>query len=113
MDNIDLSKGTFYIDGEPFGEISEAKFTAEPDDVDHAIDALKPLFSANSEFSCTLKMACDAYTRFVHAVTGIMTYLKETCPNRRVVHLAFRARKNRTMKKNYNRMIRICEKRGY
>lgn len=109
---ITLSSGTLYINGEKMGEVSEAEFTTEPneDELLGFADDLKLLAHASEEITISAKMATDAFTRFVHVINGIDKYMRETCPNRKVVHLAYRARKLRTRKKNYRRMIRICEK---
>ena len=109
---ITLDSGTLYINGEKMGDVSNVDFTAEPneDELLRFADDLKVLASASNEVILTTKMAADAFARFCHVVTGIERYMKDTCPNRKVVHLAYHARKARTRKKNYCRMIRICEK---
>ena len=81
--------------------------TEEPEMID---ESFKVLSNAFGEFSCSLKMATDAFTRFVHTITGIEDDLYSNCPNKRVVHLARYAKKPRVRKKNYNRMIKIAEK---
>ena len=47
-----------------------------------------------------------------HMLMGIEKRIIELCPNKRVVHLAYHAKKRRARKKNYNRMCRIVEKLG-
>jgi hypothetical protein len=82
-------------------------FTEEPEMFN---ESFKLLGKASAEMSCSIKMATDAFTRFVHLICGIKDDLESKCSNRRVVHLSKYARKNRTRKKNYNRMIRIVER---
>lgn len=104
-DNFKLGAGSLYINGEKFTEISEAEFTTEP-----SADDLSVLSRSFSEVSFSTELVANAFTRFIHAISGITQYLKDICPNKRVVHLAFHAKKERTRKKNYGRMIRICER---
>ena len=111
-ENIILGGGTLYINDEKFGEISEANCTVEPDEFVDMVNGMTKLCMASEEANLSFKMATSVFTRFAHVVTGIDKYMRETCPNRKVVHLAYHARKARTRKKNYRRMIRICEKHG-
>ena len=110
---ITLGPGTVYINGEEFGGISEAECTVEPDDVDvlqHMRNNAALLANAAMDVTFSAEMAAKAFTRLCHVMTGIDKYLRETCPNRRVAHLARYAKKRRVREKNYKRMIRICEK---
>lgn len=107
-----LSGGTVYIGGELFGTATEIAYTEEDDrvDFDQCAETVVKMGAATQSFSCTVEMASDAYMQFVHTLLGIDLALAEMCPNRRVVHLAKHAKKKRIRKKNYKRMIRICEK---
>lgn len=107
-----LSGGTLYIGDELFGDVTEINCTEEDDrvDFDQCAEQVVKLGAASREWSATVKMASDAYIQFVHTLLGIDLALTEMCTNRRVVHLAKHAKKKRTRKKNYKRMIRICEK---
>lgn len=109
-----LSGGTVYINGELFGTATEISCTEENDrvDFDQCVEPVIKFGEASQEFSCTVKMASDAYMQFVHTILGIDRALVEMCPNRRVAHLAKHAKKKRTRKKNYRRMIRECERLG-
>lgn len=89
--------------------ISTVPETTSDDFVD-MVNGLTRVGIAAREAGIQLKMAMSVFTRLAHVITGIEKHMKETCPNRRVVHLAYHARKLRTRKKNYRRMIRICEK---
>lgn len=109
-ENITLGPGTVYINGDELGNISEANCTVEPDEFVDMVNGMTKLYIATKEASLSFKMATSVFTRFAHVITGIDKHLRETCPNRRVVHLAYHAHKLRTRKKNYRRMIRICEK---
>lgn len=111
----DLTNGTLYFahSGEPIGKVLGAELVENCDDridYDQCAELVVKMWSATQSFSCTVEMASYEYMRFAHAVLGIERALAEMCPNRRVVHLVKHARKKRTRKKNYKRMIRICEK---
>ena len=110
---ITFGPWTVYINGEEFGEISDANCTVEPDDVDvlqHMRNKKALLAHAEMDVTFSAKVASKAFTRLCHVMTGIDRYLIETCPNRRVAHLARYAKKRRVREKNYKHMIRICEK---
>lgn len=109
-ENVKLGEGTLYIKGEEIGNVQEAEFTEEPDEMREFVDGLWNLTMAGQEFSCTIEMATDAYVKMTHALLGIDKYLYENCSSRRVAHLARHARKMRTRRKNYKRMIKLCEK---
>lgn len=111
-DRIEFCKGTVYINGEHFCDDVEIRCAKEPDPLVEFDRVVYQIGQAAQEFTCSIKMATDAYVRFAHAMLGIDLALAEMCPNRRVVHLAKHAKKKRTRKKNYNRMIRECERRG-
>ena len=111
-----LSGGTLYFahTGEPIGTVTEITSVEEDDrvDFDQCAEQVVKLGTASQEFSFTVKMASDAYVQWVHTLLGIDLALTEMCPNRRVVHLARHAKKKRTRKKNYRRMIKECERLG-
>ena len=107
-DNILFGPGTLYANERIFGEVKDLT-VKEPEYVEDR-PMMFSFARACDSMNVSCKMATDAFTRFVHVISGIDRHLKDTCPNRRVVHLAYRAKKSRVRKKNYNRMIRICEK---
>lgn len=43
-------------------------------------------------------------------ITAFYNNVAKTCPNRRVIHLALHAKKERTRKKNWNRAIKILRR---
>ena len=109
--NIELKAGTLYVNDEKFCEIGE--FT-----VDNAVDNAEENFlivhqfdrfsQATGEVALYVKIAGMAFVKLIHELTGYDKYLRETCPNRRVVYLAYHAKKARARNKNYKRMMRIC-----
>ena len=107
--NMAFGTGTLYINGEEFGGIIDANVTYA-EDFGEAAELVRTIGATSSEFSCTIKMATDEFVRLSHALLGIDKALAESCPNKRVVHLAHHAKKKRIRKKNYNRMIRMCER---
>lgn len=113
-DRIQLGPSTLYFahSGEPLGTVTEIRSLDEDDEFERCIDSVEALNLAGEGFSFSVKMASDTYVRLAHLLLGIDKALAEMCPNRRVVHLAKHAKKKRTRKKNYKRMIRICEKKG-
>lgn len=113
----DLSNGTLYFahSGEPIGKVIEVESIESCDDridFDRCAEQVVKLGAANHGFSFTVKMASYEYMRFAHAMLGIERALIEMCPSRRVAYLAKHAKKKRTRKKNYHRMIKECEKLG-
>ena len=84
--------------------------TSTQEDIRIIESDLKKVSHSLGKMWFSVKMSIDAYTKFIHTVLGIKTELEDRCPNRRVVHLSRHARKVRTRKKNYNRMIKIAEK---
>lgn len=57
-------------------------------------------------FECVCKLSEEA----AMAIFGIRDAVLKCCPNKRVTHLASRAKKSRTRKKNLRRAIKILEK---
>lgn len=55
---------------------------------------------------CTIQLSNEDYMK----IFGIYDSMLQMCPNKRVVHLVEHARKPRTRKKNFNRVIKILEK---
>lgn len=63
---------------------------------------------------CTIdKLAFEGRCRLAQeafmTIVGIRNQVIEHCPNKRVSHLAFHAKKARTRKKNFHRAIKILE----
>ena len=109
MGNIEFDSGTLYIlnpngDYESFGNITEAEeLTCSEFADDQSYISLSDL-SASFEFVARLSKEA------IMALYGIREAVLRCCPNKRVVHLAFHAKKPHTRKKNFNRAIRILEK---
>lgn len=69
---------------------------------------LKTVFSEELTFS--IKMVGQAAQRALDALLGVTKAVLELCPDKRVVHLAKHARKERTRKKNRHRAYRLMMK---
>ena len=105
--NIELGAGTLYVNDEKFCEIGE--FTVDNAEENFLTDHQLDRFSqAMGEVALYVKIAGMTFTKLIHELTGYDKYLRETCPNRRVVYLAYHAKKARARDKNYKRMTRIC-----
>ena len=100
---------------------SDAKmYIAEPDDSYTLLNSIQnldisyadncgefPSFSFTDELS--FEGTCRLSKEATMALFGIRDAIINCCPDKRVVHLALRAKKARTRKKNFNRAIRILE----
>lgn len=99
------------------GEVTDVFYVAYPTDADIAeIESAtekwlceNPFIKLNGAFadlSCTIRAATDTMAHLL----GITRKVFETCPDRRVVHLAGHGRTWRTRKKNVRRAFKILEK---
>lgn len=116
-DNIHLGPGRLFI-GTPDGaeylgnvyelETVESTYDMEPWPKEN------PFLTAmdTAELTCSLKMAAQSIQKIIDAMLGITKAVLELCPDKRVVHLARHARKERTRKKNRRRAYRLLMKEG-
>lgn len=110
MASIDFNPGTLYIlgpngDYKTFGNIAkveELTYSEFDDDITY----ISSFDTAASSFECIAKLSKEA----IMTLFGFREAIIRCCPNKRVVHLAFYAKKPRTRKKNFNRAIKILEK---
>lgn len=109
MVSIDFSPGTLYILGpngkyETFGNVTKVEenltYSEFADDMTYTSSV-----DTAASFECIAKLSKEA----IMAICGIREAVLRCCPNKRVVHLAFHAKKPRTRKKNFNRAIKILE----
>lgn len=113
--NIQLGAGKLFISTgdencELLAEISEeSELTVEVGDDSMPTDGVIKAFNDLGEITLTATISWDELMDAVYRVTETVF---NTCPNRRVAHLAKHARKERTRKKNLRRAFRIAEKRG-
>lgn len=63
-----------------------------------------------NHFMVTIKETIDNIVNLALFLGDMDSDLRKKCPNKRVVHLAYHAKKERTRKKNLARMIKIIEK---
>lgn len=109
MANINFSPGNLYVLGpnenyEIFGNIAKIEELASYSKFDD--DAPFSSFDMASSFECIAKLSKEA----IMTLFGFREAILRCCPNKRVAHLAFHAKKPRTRKKNFNRAIKILEK---
>lgn len=107
MANVDFSPGSLYIIEPTKSPEPIEPIVAEIASFDYANDmtCISFLDMAAASFECTAKLSREA----IMAIYGIREAVLRCCPNKRVVHLAFHAKKPRTRKKNSNRAIKILE----
>lgn len=84
------------------GHVTELECTAEDNDISVPIASLTDL---EASFTTVAKLTKD----IILAMTGMYQEVIESCPDKRVAHLALHAKKARTRKKNRNRAFRILE----
>lgn len=109
MASTDFSPGILYILGsnekyEAFGYITKVEENSTYSEFTDDITYTSSVDTAAS-FECIAKMSKEA----IMAICGIREAVLRCCPNKRVAHMAFHAKKPRTRKKNFNRAIRILE----
>lgn len=111
MTSINFNPGALYIlgpngDYKTFGNITKIEECASYSEFDNDITYMPSFDMTSSYFECTAKLSKEAImTLFSFREVIIRCY-----PNKRVVYLAFYAKKPRTRKKNFNRAIKILEK---
>lgn len=109
-DNIKLNSGQLYFI-EPDGSTSllghvihtSVECPAEDNDISVPVASLADL---EASFMAIAKVSKEAML----AITGMYQAVVNSCPDKRVAHLALHAKKPRTRKKNLNRAIKILER---
>lgn len=111
----DFNPGTLYILNEDGSykeliQINDSEIESVKNDVTvcEAYKTVSNLANIGASFECLARVTREAFL----AMTGIKDAIIQTCPNRKVVHLAMYSRKKRTRKKNFNRAIKILEEIG-
>ena len=113
--NIQLGPGRLFIEGpdgpEYLGSVYEldttdCTFEKEPWPKENPF--IKTGLSET--MTCSIKMVGQAAQRALDALLGVTKAMLELCPDKRVVHLAKHARKERTRKKNRRRAYRLLAK---
>ena len=110
MANINFSPETLYVLGpnenyETFGNVSKIEELASYSEFDDDVTCISSFGMTSSYFECIAKLSKEA----IMTLFGFREVILRCCPNKRVVHLAFHAKKPRTRKKNFNRAIKILE----
>ena len=116
--SIKLGKGSLFIgrpdEPEHLAEVYELE-TVETFDPGEEWPKENPYIQRGltGTMTCCIKMvgqAAQRAQRAVYALLGITEAVLELCPDKRVVHLAKHARKERTRKKNRRRAYRLMMK---
>ena len=109
-----LGIGTMYLGDETLGVLKELGLATE-DPVDESIKTIINRLDEGASFTGYLKLGRTngkSELAVWHMLMGIEKRIMELCPNKRVVHLAYHAKKQRARDKNYKRMCKIVEKLG-
>lgn len=115
-DNMHLGPGRLFI-GTPDGpEFLGNVYELEEEDIapEEQWPKVNPFITAPhmAELTCSLKMTAQSIQKLIDAMLGVTKAVLELCPDKRVVHLAKHARKERTRKKNRRRAYRLLMKEG-
>lgn len=96
-----------YIDANEKHGISELTTTLEPVE-EYVRENIKLDLSTdpNASFTAT----CKVNKWILLKLLGVSSWVLDNCPNKRVVHLAKYARKEKTRSKNFKRAIRLIAK---
>ena len=84
------------------GHVTYVECSAEDEDISVPVASLTNL---EASFTAIVKASKEAML----AITGVYQAVINSCPNKRVAHLALHGKKARTRKKNRNRAFRILE----
>lgn len=90
----------------PIIALGDVNPTEDVETVTYADDQQYITTDSFEDFVCTIQLSNENYMK----ILGIYNDMLYMCPNKRVVHLTKHARKLRTRKKNFNRVIKILEK---
>lgn len=93
---------TYTIDGNELHGIPDFECTFEP-----VAEYVKDTITLDSP---TLTAECKLNKWLIYKLIGVYDWVLNNCPNKRVVHLAKYARKQKTRSKNFNRAIRLIGK---
>ena len=90
----------------PIIALGDVNSTEEVETVTYAGDQQYITTDSFEDFACAIQISNANYMK----ILGIYNEMLDMCPNKKVVHLTKHARKLRTRKKNFNRVIKILEK---
>lgn len=96
---------TYTIDGNEYYGIPDFECNFEP-----AVDYIRENISLDQTGSMTFTARCRLNKWLIYKLIGVYDWVLNNCPNKRVVHLAKYARKQKTRSKNFNRAIRLIAK---
>lgn len=91
---------------------------AEPKTLEEALAELAELFrpvveAAVEIITPIIKSIAEALPPIIETIVDVMAQIIELYPNKRVVHLAKHARKERVRKKNINRILKWYARSGH
>lgn len=101
----DIKDCTIYIDGNEYHGIPPFEATLEPVE-EYVQDNIKFRMNSPSSFTGTCKINKFTLMKLI----GVYSWVLDNCPNKRVVHLAKYAKKEKIRNKNFNRAIREIAK---
>ena len=105
---INLGPGTLYFEGKPIADVDEVT-------VDNNILMFDRERHERIHFPTERGATCEFKCRFskedLITLFGIKRHVFTCCPNKRVVYLSKHSKRHRTRKKNFNRAIKILERR--
>lgn len=105
-EKITFGPGTIYIDGNEFAGISD--FSVEQEEFDEAANqAIRFNINESSVLSGTISLNMWQ----LYNAIGYIQWLKDNCPNKRVIHLIKHGKNKRVRWKNFIRAGRIVERR--
>lgn len=103
-----LKQEIIFLDEKMYFSTMHSYFpVAEEDETTiHADDQQYVATDSFGDLECTIRLSNENYMK----IFGIYNSMLNMCPNKKIVHLAENARKPRTRKKNFNRIIKIVER---
>lgn len=88
------------------GRLTGIKEVMVDEPEEKALQTISPI----EELSASFKLVGKNAEKMVLIFSGLYDAVLSACPDRRVLHLTKHARKERTRKKNLNRIFRMLEK---
>lgn len=107
----ELGSGQIFIGKERLASIDLAEFTTEIEDMINQpciIDFDKSHEASFTGYLIAGRGNGKSGLAIAHLLMGIDKTLRDLCPNKRVIHLAYKHKRWRTRNKNYKRMIKLA-----
>lgn len=108
--NDSIIPGVFYVQiGDEWKKLGKMVDTPETELVDDPTPC--DLSKLTEAWSATFEVFGKAVEQLSLIFSGLWEMALESCPDRRVLHLALHAKQERTRKKNIHRIFRMLERR--